>query len=89
MTMYPFAWYKYPMKNKGGRPLKAHKLDQTLKIRMDAAERQAFSDAADMAGIPVSTWMRERLRRAAVRELEEASRPIAFLPPVEVDRPQP
>lgn len=69
--------------------MKAHKLDQTLKIRMDAAEKQAFSDAAGVAGIPVSTWMRERLRRAAVRELEEASRPIAFLPPVEAGSPQP
>jgi hypothetical protein len=77
------------MNNKGGRPLKAHKLDRELKIRMDAAEKQAFSDAADLAGIPVSTWMRERLRRAAVRELEEAARPIAFLPPVEAARPQP
>jgi uncharacterized protein (DUF1778 family) len=77
------------MLNKGGRPVKAHKLDQTLKLRMDAAEKQAFSDAANVAGIPVSTWMRERLRRAAARELGEVSRPIAFLPPVETDRPQP
>lgn len=84
--MYPFAWYKYPMNSKGGRPLKAHKLDQTLKIRMDAAEKQAFRDAAEVAGLPVSAWMRERLRRAAVRELEEAARPIAFLPPLEIGR---
>lgn len=75
------------MKNKGGRPLKAHKLDQELKIRMDAAEKEAFRDAADLAGIPVSTWMRERLRRAAVRELEEAARPIAFLPSLEIGKP--
>jgi hypothetical protein len=77
------------MENKGGRPVKAHKLDQTLKIRMDAAEKQAFRDAAEVAGIPVSAWMRERLRRAAIRDLEEAARPIAFLVPIEVTRSQP
>jgi hypothetical protein len=77
------------MENKGGRPVKAHKLDQTLKIRMDAAEKQAFRDAAEVAGIPVSAWMRERLRRAAIRDLEEAARPIAFLVPIEVNRSQP
>lgn len=89
LTLYPFWWYKYSMSNKGGRPVKANKLDQTLKIRMDAAEKRAFQDAADLAGISVSAWMRERLRRDAVRELEEASRPVAFRPPIDAGRPQP
>ena len=67
------------MKRDPGRPKKTKKLDEYLEIRVESAEKQAFKDAADLAGIPVSTWVRERLRRAAVRELEEAARPIAFL----------
>jgi hypothetical protein len=39
----------------------------------------AFSQCSDLAGIPMSAWVRERLRRAAVRELEEAGLPIPFL----------
>jgi predicted HicB family RNase H-like nuclease len=67
------------MKRNPGRPKKAKKLSEYLEVRVEAAEKQTFKDAADLAGIPVSTWVRERLRRAAIRELEEASRPIAFL----------
>jgi hypothetical protein len=54
-------------------------LGDILKVRVSAAERQAFQDAATIAGISVSAWARERLRRAAVRDLQEASRPVPFL----------
>lgn len=77
------------MSNKGGRPVKAIKHSESLALRMEPAEKQAFKDAADVAGVPLAVWMRERLRRAAVRELEEAARPIAFLPPIDASRPQP
>jgi hypothetical protein len=64
-----------------GRPRKApkDKRQQLLQIRLDSAEKQTFREAAFVAGVPVSTWVRERLRRSAVRELEEAGRPIPFL----------
>jgi hypothetical protein len=50
-----------------------------MEIRLGAAEKQAFKDAADLAGLGVSAWVRERLRRIAIKELQEASRPVAFL----------
>jgi hypothetical protein len=50
-----------------------------LEIRLGAAEKQAFKDAADLAGLGVSAWVRERLRRIAAKELQDASRPVAFL----------
>jgi outer membrane receptor for ferrienterochelin and colicin len=50
-----------------------------LKIRVSDAEKEAFQAAATIAGITVSAWARERLRRAAVRDLQDASRPIPFL----------
>jgi predicted HicB family RNase H-like nuclease len=54
------------------------KTDNML-VRLQPTEKEAFQDAADIAGIPLSNWVRERLRRAAIRELEAASQPIAFL----------
>ncbi len=64
-----------------GRPKKTSTLDDYLDIRVTADEKVAFRDAADLSGIPVSTWVRERLRWAATRELENAAKPIAFLTP--------
>jgi uncharacterized protein (DUF1778 family) len=53
--------------------------DDILKIRVSQSEKEAFQTAADIAGITVSAWCRERLRRAAVRDLQDASRQIPFL----------
>lgn len=53
--------------------------NELLKVRVSDAEKEAFQSAAKIAGITVSAWARERLRRAAVRDLQDASRPIAFL----------
>jgi len=50
-----------------------------MEIRVSPEEKAAFQAAAQLAGIPLSAWVRERLRRAAVRELEDAGQEIAFL----------
>jgi hypothetical protein len=60
---------------KGSDSLKAEYLD----IRLLAVEKQAFRDAADLAGLDLSAWVRERLRMLARKELEAAARPVAFL----------
>lgn len=52
---------------------------ELVQLRVSAAEKAAFLDASRIAGIPLSAWIRERLRWAATRELESAGRPIAFL----------
>lgn len=51
----------------------------TLQIRLQPNEKEAFEKAAQLAGIAVSAWVRERLRRSAIRELGEAGQQIAFL----------
>lgn len=51
----------------------------TLQIRLDPKEKEAFELAAKLSGIAVSSWVRERLRRSVIRELEEAGRQIPFL----------
>jgi hypothetical protein len=55
---------------------------QVLQIRLTDAEKQGFQAAANLAGIPVSSWVRERLRLAAIRDLESAGQKIPFVEPV-------
>ena len=50
-----------------------------LEVRLDSAEKEAFKSAAETAGLALSAWVRERLRRAAKKELEETGQPVAFL----------
>ena len=71
----------YRSKNKGGRPAKSpdELRNEDLLVKLQADEKTAFKDAAQLAGVPLSVWVRERLRRVAVQELGEASQPIAFL----------
>jgi hypothetical protein len=64
---------------KRGRPKKDKTLDEYIELRVSEAEKQSFRDAAERAGIPLATWARERLRRVAIRELENAELPVAFL----------
>lgn len=49
-----------------------------VKIRLHPDEKAAFEDAAEIAGITLSAWIRERLRRSARIELEDAGRRVPF-----------
>jgi hypothetical protein len=53
--------------------------DEHLQVRIDAAEKQAFEDAAKLSGLALSAWVRERLRQVSARELGAAGQPVAFL----------
>jgi len=53
-----------------------------VQIRVTEGEKQGFQAAADLAGIPLSSWVRERLRFAAIRDLESAGAQIPFVEPV-------
>jgi hypothetical protein len=52
---------------------------EVLQIRLSTQEKQAFQDSADLSGLPLSSWVRERLRLAAIRDLESAGRQIPFV----------
>jgi hypothetical protein len=58
---------------------------RVLQIRLTEAEKQAFNEAANLAGIPLSSWVRERLRLASIRELENAGRKIPFVKPIHLE----
>jgi hypothetical protein len=51
---------------------------ELLQVRVDSAEKEAFAEAAELAGIALSAWVRERLRLTAAQELEAANRTVAF-----------
>jgi len=70
-----------PEKQRRGRPRKSSANAKSISVllRMEPGEKAAFGDAAAIAGIPLSVWIRERLRLAAARELEGMDRPVAFL----------
>jgi uncharacterized protein (DUF1778 family) len=78
--MYDLCPYNVNMR-KSGRPknLPGSTKDDYLELRLDAAEKRAFKDAASLAGMALSVWVRERLRKASRKELEDAARPVAFL----------
>jgi hypothetical protein len=50
-----------------------------LQLRLLATEKDSFQRAADISGIALSAWVRERLRAAARRELVEVGEQVPFL----------
>lgn len=48
------------------------------RLRLSPDEKEAFQSAASASGLSLSSWIRERLRKAAASELERAGRPIPF-----------
>lgn len=65
-----------------GRPKKSSDdlQNEYLDVRLMTAEKEAFKKAAELAGMPMSMWVRDRLRAVSRRELEAADIPVAFLP---------
>lgn len=72
---------KTPRKKRPGRPPKGSDKIKGIRLdmRLEAVEKESFKDAADLAGLDLSAWIRERLRAAARKELEGASLSVAFL----------
>ena len=52
---------------------------EIIKLRVTPDEKAAFQAAAELSGVAMSAWIRERLRRVAVRDLVEAGRQVPFL----------
>ncbi len=50
-----------------------------IQLRLNPDEKESFQEAADLAGIPLSVWVRERLRRAARIELVDAGMKVPFM----------
>jgi predicted HicB family RNase H-like nuclease len=55
------------------------KRESHLLVRLSDDEKSAFEIAAELAGINMSAWARQKLRLAAAKELRDADRPVPFL----------
>jgi len=66
-------------RHKGRKHGSGKRREELLQVRVTEPEKLAFGEAADLSGLGVSAWVRERLRAAAARELEAADRAIPFL----------
>jgi uncharacterized protein (DUF1778 family) len=66
---------------KRGRPKKSSQELQTayLDMRITEAEKKAFKEAAELSGLSLTGWIRERLRSASRRELIESGKQVPFL----------
>jgi AT hook motif len=64
-----------------GRPPKdaSQVRSEAYLVRLGKTEKEAFEQAADLAGVPLSIWIREGLRQIAAKQLQKAARPVAFL----------
>jgi hypothetical protein len=60
----------------------------TIQIRLQPLEKEAFEVAAELSGIALSGWVRERLRAAAIRELEGAGKSVPFIERVPLRGPK-
>ena len=60
------------------------KEDQIL-IRVSSLEKEGFERCAEISGIGLSAWARQRLRTAAIKELQDIGEKIIFLTPISID----
>jgi len=64
-----------------GRPPKQKGSGKTryLQVRVTDPEKAAFDAAAELAGLDMSAWVRERLRAVARTELEGYGKAVSFI----------
>lgn len=53
-------------------------------VRVTDEEHEGFSLAAEILGLPLSTWARMRLREDAIRDLERVGRKAPFVAEVRI-----
>ena len=68
-------------------PNDSTKKDIGFFLRLSRNEKKAFQEASEIAGVPLSSWVRERLRLAAIRELEAARIKVPFVKPLPLENP--
>jgi hypothetical protein len=49
-----------------------------LQVRVTEKEKEVFEQAANLSGLALSAWMRERLRTVARQELEATGKRVQF-----------
>lgn len=55
------------------------KKNSQLLIRVSDIEKEGFERAAEISGVGVSTWARQVLRSAAIKQVQEIGEKVSFL----------
>ena len=80
LDSHNFCPYTVGMKKRGRPKKNADSVKaEYIEVRCELSEKEAFRSAAEAAGLPLSGWIRERLRRAARKELEDMNLRVAFM----------
>lgn len=53
--------------------------DHQVLIKLSEDEKKAFKKASEISGIGFSAWARQKLRAAAIKELNDAGVKVEFL----------
>lgn len=53
--------------------------DEQVLIKLSEDEKKAFKKAAELSGVGFSAWARQKLRLAAIKELQEVGIKVDFL----------
>jgi hypothetical protein len=86
--MLVFCRYTDDMeKKKRGRPNNAagRGKEYLLQVRLSAAEKAGFAEAAALSGEALSVWVRSALRQAAQVKLREHGHAVPFFPSLTED----
>lgn len=59
--------------------------NKSFLVRVSNDEKLAFEFAASLVGLSLSSWVRERLRHTAIRELEGVGWKVPFVPDVPLE----
>lgn len=60
------------------------KKEERMVVRVSVQEKEGFERAAEIAGIGFSAWARQKLRSAAIKDLEDVGEKIPFLTPINI-----
>jgi hypothetical protein len=61
------------------------KKDTQILIKLSETEKEGFKKAAEIAGIGLSAWARQKLRSAAIKDLQEVGEKIPFLEQIKIN----
>lgn len=53
--------------------------DQVIQVRVSEKEKESYLLASEVSGIPLASWIRDRLRQSTIKELSNAGMRAPFL----------
>jgi uncharacterized protein (DUF1778 family) len=58
---------------------------EILQVRVTGSEKASFERAAEISGLSISSWVRERLRKNSRIELQSSGLKVPFMADISID----